>query len=133
MKNEKKNKFFQEYTDCTLVEQYLRRIKGAENSYRTRERFLQVDRSAGRSEGRGVRRERDDCSSIVDGIPPFYARSRNERINDTSQDYSESVVADPLNTGRPCVTVIPEVVVDETGETSPGIPVGSWSAEVERP
>lgn len=37
------------------------------------------------------------------------------RINDTSQDYSESVVADPLNTGRPCVTVIPEVVVDETG------------------
>lgn len=62
-----------------------------------------------------IRRERDDCSSIVDGIPPFYARSRNGRINDTSQDYSESVVADPLNTGRPCVTVIPEVVVDETG------------------
>lgn len=50
VKNEKKNKFFQEYTDCTLVEQYLGRIRGAENSYRTRERFLQVDRSAGEGE-----------------------------------------------------------------------------------
>lgn len=76
---------------------------------------MQVDGSAGRSGGGIVRRERD--SSIVDGIPPFYARSRNERINDTSQDYSESVVADPLNTGRLCVTVIPEVVVDETGDS----------------
>lgn len=80
VKNEKKNKFFQEYTDCTLVEQYLGRIRGAENSYRTRERFLQVDRSAGRSGG-GDRSEGARWLFLHRRWNPAFLRSKQERAN----------------------------------------------------